>query len=95
MPIKVAELKEGKEKNSLRGKLLEFLKKNSDLAYTLKEIYTFFKEEKTIIGVYESKQDILYKLIYNYLRDFVLQGLVVHKGNYYHFKKEALNEKKK
>jgi len=48
VPIKVFELEQGKERNSVRGKILEFLKKNPDLAYTLKEIYTFcINEDKS------------------------------------------------
>ena len=39
MPIKVIDLKKGKEKVSLRGKTLDLLKRNSDMAYTLKELY--------------------------------------------------------
>ena len=45
----------GKERNSVRGKILEFLKKNPDLAYTLKEIYTFC--------INEDKSDNNYKKI--------------------------------
>lgn len=88
MPIKVSELEKGFEKSSLRGKTLEFLKKDPELAYTLKEIHLHFSKE---IKHIDSK--VLYKLIYNYLREFSLQKLVIHKGNYYYFNKKRLNEK--
>lgn len=89
MPIKLIDLEKGAEKASLRGKTFEFLKNNSDLAYTLKEITSFFSKQNKN---YRSKTT--YKLIYNYLRDFTLKGSVIHKGNYYFYKKEAINEKK-
>ena len=90
MPIKVIDLKRGKEKVSLRGKTLELLKRNSDMAYTLKELYNLFLEEdKKTDNLYKNKTNVLYKLIYNYLREFILHGVVIHKGNYYYYKKEG------
>ena len=90
MPIKVIDLKKGKEKVSLRGKTLDLLKRNSDMAYTLKELYNLFLEEdKKNENLYKNKQNVLYKLTYNYLREFILEGIVIHKGNYYYHKKEG------
>ena len=90
MPIKVIDLKKGKEKVSLRGKTLDLLKRNSDMAYTLKELYNLFLEEdKRGENFYKNKPSVLYKLIYNYLREFILKGVVIHKGNYYYYKKEG------
>ncbi|MEK6937151.1 MAG: hypothetical protein AABW58_03715 [Nanoarchaeota archaeon] len=83
MPIKVADLEKGQESSSIRGKTLQFLKKNPELAYTLKEIHANFSKE---INHIDSK--VLYKLIYNYLREFTLKKSVIHKGNYYYFNKK-------
>ena len=94
MPIKVFELEQGKERNSVRGKILEFLKKNPDLAYTLKEIYTFCINEDKSDNNYKTNPKTLYKLTYNYLRDFAILGLVIHKGNFYYYKKEVKIAKK-
>ncbi len=88
MPIKVKDLEKEFIKSSVRGKILEFLKSNSELAFTLKEIHTFFIEnDKKSNKAYIENPDVLYKLIYNYLRDFCIHGIVAHKGNYYYYKK--------
>ncbi len=90
MPIKVSDLEKGQEKSSLRGKTLEFLKKDADLAFTLKEIHQHFLKQSS---AYTKAPENLYKLIYNYLREFSIQGLVIHKGNYYFFNKKRSNDK--
>lgn len=82
MPKEVKELESSQI--FLRGKLLEFLKKNSKLAYTLNELHQFFlKQEKK----YKSDPKILYHLIYGYLREFKLKDQIIKKGNYYYYKK--------
>ncbi len=87
MPVKVIDLEKGNDKNSLRGKVLELLKKDPSLAYTLREIYSHFMQENEINNHYKNKQQILYKLIYNYLREFKLKDVITHKGNYYYYNK--------
>ena len=92
MPIKVEDLKKGDVGNKLflRGQILDFLKNNSNYAYTLKELHQhFLKLDKTREKKYISKEKVLYHLIYGYLRSFVLNKGVVKEGNYYHY-----NEKK-
>ncbi len=84
MPIKVLELeKEGNSVISIRGKTLNLLKKNQELAYTLKEIYLVFLNDHK-----DKNKNLLYKLIYNYLHDFTIKGLIIHKGNYYYYNKK-------
>jgi hypothetical protein len=97
VPIRVSELEKGKESISLRGRTLNLLKVNSDLAYTLKELFNLFLDEDKKAGnLYKTNPNVLYKLVYNYLRDFCQSGLAIHKGNYYFYnKKGAVNEKKK
>ncbi len=97
MPIRVSELEKGKESISLRGKTLGLLKNNSDLAYTLKEISNLFLEQdKKAENVYKNNPKVLYKLVYNYLREFREAGFVIHKGNYYFYNKKGVaNEKKR
>jgi len=68
----------------LRGQILQFLKKNSKLAYTLKELHEIYlKKEKK----YQKNPKVLYHLIYGYLREFRLKNQINKKGNYYYFKK--------
>ena len=82
MPKEVKELEDSSI--FLRGKLLEFLKKNSKLAYTLKELHEIYlKQEKK----YQKNPKTLYHLIYGYLREFRLSNQIIKKGNYYYFKK--------
>ena len=87
MPRLVSEIKDSDSacKVSLRAKLLHFLKDNRAYGYTLKELVDiFYKEFKT---KYPDKK-VLYKLISDYLRQFRLQNLIKHRGNYYYFKYE-------
>ncbi|MBI2672322.1 hypothetical protein HYX16_05290 [Candidatus Woesearchaeota archaeon] len=97
MPKRVVELKKEEEVDSLRKRILDFLKKNSDLAYTLKEIHEhFIKIDKKAGSLYENKEKVLYKLIYIYLREFKLQGIISHKGRYYFYEdNRGINAKKK
>ncbi len=91
MPKKVSELLEKPEesKESLRGKLLLFLKNNYELAYTLKELYKIFIDiDKKSNKLYQKNPNILYKLIYRYLWELKLKNLVLHKGNYYFYNKK-------
>ncbi|MEK6951600.1 MAG: hypothetical protein AABX29_01160 [Nanoarchaeota archaeon] len=93
MPIKVEELKKGgvESKLFLRGQILDFLKSNSEYAYTLKELYGhFLKKDMHSEKKYISKEKILYHLIYGYLREFILKKKVVRGGNFYYY-----NEKKR
>lgn len=95
MPKKVVDVESMPEEKAyfLRGKILEFLKKNQDLAYTLKEIYNHFLELDRKSGQkYQKDKSILYHLIYGYLREFKLKKLIIHKGNYYYFSKEAISK---
>ncbi len=86
MPKKVSELEE--PSLFLRGKLLNFLKKNSHLAYTLKELHDIYlKEDFKTEKKYQSDPKVLYHLVYGYLREFKLQNLITKKGNYYYYKK--------
>ncbi len=92
MPKKVAEIESLPEEKAyfLRGKVLEFLRKNPDLAYTLKEIFNYFLElDKKSEQRYQKSRHVLYHLIYGYLREFKLKKLVLHKGNYYYYNPEA------
>jgi len=83
MPKEVKELEDSNI--FLRGKLLEFLKKNSKYAYTLKELHhLYLKQEKK----YQKNPKILYHLIYGYLREFRLKNQIIKKGNYYYYKNE-------
>ena len=94
MPIRVIDLEKGSEKTSLRGKLLEFLKTNPELAFSLKEIYEHFLDiDRKGTKIYQNKKPIFYRMIYNYLRDFSLSGFVIHRGNYYYYSKKRLNGK--
>ena len=96
MPIRVSDLGKGKESSSLRGKTLNLLKNNPDLAYTLKEIYDLFLEhDKKEENFYKTNPKALYKLVYNYLRDFRSAGLVIHQGNYYFYNKKGVVKDKK
>jgi len=71
----------------LRGKLLQFLKKNKKYAYTLKELHQhFLKLDSKSDKKYKSNPKILYHLIYGYLREFRLKDQIIKKGNYYHKK---------
>jgi len=93
VPIKVSELEKISGKNSIRSKILEFLRKNSSLAFTLNEIYNHFLDlDKKEHNLYQLKKQIFYRMVYNYLRDFAIKEIIVHKGNYYFYKK---NEKEK
>jgi len=86
MPKEVKDLEESSI--FLRGKLLEFLKKNTKYAYTLKELHQhFLKLDSKSEKKYESQSQVLYHLIYGYLREFRLKNLVTKQGNYYHIKK--------
>ena len=88
MPVTVKDLLEGPKENTLflRSRILEFLKKNSNLAYTLNEIYTHFLElDKKGPKKYKNEK-VLYKLIYGYLNDFVKKEEIVHKGHFYFYK---------
>lgn len=92
MPKKVSEIESLPEEKAyfLRGKILEFLRKNPGLAYTLKEIFNHFLElDRKSDQKYQKNRSILYHLIYGYLREFKLKKLVVHKGNYYYYSQEA------
>ncbi|MBI2672572.1 hypothetical protein HYX16_06580 [Candidatus Woesearchaeota archaeon] len=97
MPKAVIELKNEKEEVPLRKNLLNFLRKNSDLSYTLKELHEhFLKLDEKGTKLYSGKEKALYKLVYTYLREFHLQKLVSHKSRYYFYEdKRGLNEKKK
>lgn len=88
MPKRVAELESRPEERAsfLRGKLIEFLKKNSELAYTLNELYEHFLKQDKISTKYQKNSKILYHLIYGYLREFKQKKLVVHSGNYYYYR---------
>ncbi len=86
MPKRVSELEESNL--FLRGKLLSFLKKNSHLAYTLKELHGIsMKEDSKSEKKYSSRPKALYHLIYGYLREFRLEDKIIKKGNYYYCKK--------
>ena len=86
MPKKVSELEDSNL--FLRGKLIEFLKKNSNFAYTLRELHEIFlKEDSKLDCKYKGSPKKLYHLIYGYLRDFKLKNKVIKKGNYYYFKR--------
>ena len=92
MPIKVEELKKGgvESKLFLRGQILDFLKKNSEYAYTLRELHHYFlKKDKVNWKKYVGKEKVLYHLIYGYLRDFISKKNVIKEGNFYYY-----NEKK-
>jgi len=72
----------------LRGQLLQFLKKNSNLAYTLKELHEIYlKEDSKSSKKYKSNPKSLYHLIYGYLREFRMKNQIIKKGNYYYYKK--------
>jgi len=95
VPITVSELENSQGKSSLRGKILEFLSKNSGLAFKLKEIHIHFLElDKKGENKYKGKEKILYRIIYNYLRDFSFKSFVIHKGDYYYYKKDGEKLKK-
>lgn len=86
MPKEVKELEESTI--FLRGKLLQFLKKNSHLAYTLKELHQIYlKEDSKSEKKYQSNPKTLYHLIYGYLREFKLKNQITKRGNYYYHKK--------
>ena len=86
MPKEVSRLEESSV--FLRGKLLNFLKKNSHLAYTLKELYEIFLDKDAgSEKKYVSQSNVLYHLVYGYLREFKLENKVVKRGNYYYYKK--------
>jgi len=93
MPIRVDDLKKGGEESKLflRGQILDFLKRNSKYAYTLRELHNHFLElDKTRYKKYTNKEKTLYHLIYGYLRNFILEKKVVKGGNFYYY-----NEKKR
>jgi len=88
MPIRIDDLKRGGvgNKRFLRGQILDFLKKNSKYAYTLKELYThFLKLDSGGDKKYISKENGLYHIIYGYLRSFILKKQVVKDGNFYYY----------
>ena len=86
MPKEVKELEDSNI--FLRGKILEFLKKNFKYAYTLKELHSSFLDlDKKSEKKYQQNPVILYHLIYGYLREFRLKNQVIKKGNYYYYKK--------
>ena len=86
MPKEVKELEDSNI--FLRGKLLFFLKKNSKYAYTLKELHAhFLKIDSSAEKKYQSNPQVLYHLIYGYLREYKLKDIITKKGNYYYFKK--------
>ncbi|MEK6934672.1 MAG: hypothetical protein AABW46_02230 [Nanoarchaeota archaeon] len=90
MPIKVEDLKKGgvESKLFLRGQILNFLKKNSSYAYTLKELHIYFlKQDRKFVKKYASKEKTLYHLIYGYLREYILKKKVVKEGNFYYYGK--------
>lgn len=91
MPVEVRYLKRGmQDKIFLRGQVLDFLKKNSRYAYTLNELYEFFlKRDIHSERKYISKKNVLYHLIYGYLREFIKNKKVMKEGNFYYY-----NEKK-
>jgi len=97
VPKQVIELKKEKEEVPLRKNLLDFLRKNSDLAYTLKELHEHFQKIDTKENKhYGGKEKVLYKLIYTYLREFHLQKILSHKGKHYFYEdKRGINEKKR
>jgi len=69
----------------IRGQLLQFLRKNSKLAYTLKELHQhFINLDKKSEKKYQSDPKVLYHLIYGYLREFRLQNQIIKNGNYYY-----------
>ncbi len=91
MPKRVSELESSSDGHLsfLMAQLLAFLKKNSEFAYTLKELHNHFLElDKQGDEKYQKNPKVLYHLIYGYLRVFGLKKLIVHKGNYYYYKKE-------
>jgi len=95
MPKKVAEIESLPEEKAifLRGKILEFLRKNHTLAYTLKEIFHHFLElDNRSEQKYQKNQSVLYHLIYGYLREFRLKKQIIHKGNYYYLNKEVFSK---
>jgi len=86
MPKEVRKLEE--TSSSTRGKLLQFLKKNSHLAYTLRELHEIFLDKDAKLeNKYSDSPRVLYHLIYGYLREFRLKNNIVKKGNYYYYKK--------
>lgn len=88
MPIKVVDLENGNESNTIRNKILQLLKKDPNLAYKLKEIHNILLEEdKKTNNDYKNKPNGLYKLIYNYLLEFKSKKLISYKGGYYFFNK--------
>ena len=89
MPKTVAKLKNEREEVPLRKNLLNFLKKNNNLAYTLRELHEHFSRlDKKESKLYANKEKVLYKLIYTYLREFKLQKLVSHKGRHYFYEEK-------
>ncbi len=92
MPKEVKELEESNI--FLRGKLFQFLQKNSHLAYTLNELHQIYlKEDSKAEKKYQSNPKILYHLIYGYLREFKLKDQIIKKGNYYYIKPRTISKK--
>ena len=97
MPIKVADLETNsiESYNSTRKKILLFLEKNHDLAYTLKELLQhFLNNDKELNKKHKANPKVLYNLIYGYLRNYESQGSIVHKGNYYYLNQKFKTKKK-
>ena len=87
MPLPVSKLENSKL--FLRGRLLDFLKRNSKLAYTLKELHEIFLDlDKKSEKKYQQNPKVLYHLIYGYLREFILSNKITKRGNYYYTKNE-------
>ena len=96
MPIKVSDLESNNYEsfNSLRKKILIYLQKNQDLAFTLKELFEhFLKQDKELPKRYEKSPKVLYNLIYGYLRNYELKGQIIHKGNFYYSNKKSKSKK--
>ena len=90
MPIRVVDLENGNESNTIRSKILKLLKKDHNLAFKLKEIYSFLlDEDKKTNNNYKNKPNSLYKLTYNYLLEFKSNNLISYKGGYYFYNKKT------